>query len=220
MAWFGLTAEKWANSLQLQVSDFTNRDTSGKSIIEAELENCEAVIRSYIPEVVSQNLRYIRHEIVVEEAWPSQPNATLGAPVADADTLVLWLYAQNVGIYELPTRGNGYEVDSADYTLSGQVVTIDLSEGDQLIASYATSLEDDCPSLRRILATFLNYNLAIEQLPAMEDRYRMQYDQAIRFLERVAAGTASIEEIKRIKLFTDINPRPAGGSAFGFREPA
>ncbi len=218
MAWFGLTADDWAKSLTLETSDFDRDAASGQSIIEAELTNCEAVIRGYLPEFMAKNLRFIKHEIIVEEAYSGQSSASLGAPVSDASSLVLWKYSG--AVYDFPTRGNAYVF--TDYTRNGQVITFSptLTEGDQIIASYATSLESDCPSLRRILATFLNYHLAIEKNPDMEDRYRNQYNDAVALLVRISENKASVEEIKSLNLLTDINPQPPRAGATIMGEPA
>lgn len=228
MAHFGLTADEWVRALGLKTSDFDRGAQKGDAIIAEVMTELEAYIRSHLPRGAERLLRKVEWEWVVRSAYDTQATAVLGAPVDSANDLILWRYTQDEGIYEYPHRGDDYEMTvTTHYSLGGDKKTITftgdgiLDKGDRVLASYSTTLGDDCPTLRRILRDMLDYQLGSEVMPDSAARFKLKHDAALLWLDKLNNGKAILVEVAKIETLDEPDPQVETGTVVSTkRDPA
>lgn len=228
MSYFGMTADEYCAALKCSISAFDRKpDRNGREVINEALAQAEGFIRSMLPVRYERLLRVVENEWVIRSAYEGQLACVLGAPVDDTNTLVLFKFSQDEGIYALPKRGDVSElVVTTDYTLSTSdkrtiTLTSALSAGDRIIASYTTTLGDNCCTLRQSMKAVVNYMLAAEIFPTQAERFRRQYDATVELLDRMAKGQAHLVEVERIETLDEPDPQSVtGGTAVKKRDPA
>lgn len=227
MSYFGLTADTFcqASHVLLRSFDSPNSPTAGngETIVNEAMERNEQLIRGCIPVQLERCLSKIQYEIVEDDATSGATTVTLGAP-AVAGTVLVWTYADGEHITSRPrkidalTEGNGITLGTDKLT-----VTLDtaLTAGQYVLASYSTTLEDDCPTLRQVLIDLVRYDLLLNLRPDQRQRYELAYDKRMAYLKMLADGTATIREIAKLRMLDDPDPERADAGAVAYmREPA
>lgn len=228
MAYFGLTADLFCRGSGVLLKTFNSLDTTsvlnGEAIVNEALERNEALIRSFLPSRIEKLLSHIDLEYIETDATENQTALTLGSP-ATSGTVYLWVYGEDEAI-ESPRKADALTETAGNFALSGtgnKTVTLTaanaLSAGDIVIASYDTTLGDDCPSLQRILMDMTRYDLLMDKLPENRDRYEAAYDKAIAFLNGVNSGKATIREIAKLDLVDETEDDDDGAIIY-VRRPA
>lgn len=223
MSYFGLTANEVVQRIGAEINDFGGGDrTKANAVIAASLDRNYRLMRSMIPQVLLRSLTRVEQEFLTRDADASQTVFTLGAPASSTPNLYIWKYDEIADITTTPKKADA--VSSSLYTFtSPSTVTFatGVDSGSVVLASYNTSLVDDCPSLQQILVNLVSNDIVPPRYPERATEYLERYREAIGLLTLFSEGKASPDEIKGLDLLDDFDPVPENRVFIGgFDEPA